>query len=76
MKDQNEALRELEGKIGFGVRGFAPGTVAVPEQLQISIEKLHEYFKSLLGLHSDGGWREWGKGRGLVEWVGNIWDEV
>ena len=54
VKDQDVALRELEGRLGFGVRGFVPGTVAVPHQLQINIKKLHDYFRSALNLYSDG----------------------
>ena len=55
VRDQSEALRELEGQIGFGLKGYAPGTVTVPDRLKISVERLHEYLKSALNIHSNGG---------------------
>jgi len=53
--DQKEALRELEGQIGFELKGYAPGTVAVPDRLKIPVDRLHDYFKSALNIHSNGG---------------------
>ncbi|KAK2178677.1 hypothetical protein NP493_531g03000 [Ridgeia piscesae] len=51
--DQKEALRELEGQIGFELKGYAPGTVAVPDRLKIPVDRLHDYFKSALNIHSN-----------------------
>ncbi|XP_064619377.1 acyl-CoA dehydrogenase family member 10-like isoform X2 [Lineus longissimus] len=51
--DFHKALRELETEVGFQLKGFAPGTIAVPERLKLpNQEKFCNYLNWALEVKS------------------------
>ena len=42
-EDIQKAIRDLEEELGFELRGFADGTIAVPERLRFNVKKLKTY---------------------------------
>ena len=47
-------MADLGREIGFPVQGYAEGTVAVPEHLQLNMKKLKSYLNWALKLHAKG----------------------
>ena len=47
-------MDSLEKELGFGVKCFMPGTIAVPPRLEIDIKKLKTYLNWALKLHDKG----------------------
>ena len=54
MLNPQQAVAELGREIGFPVQGYAEGTVAVPEHLQLNAKKLKSYLNWALKLHAKG----------------------
>ncbi|XP_064209433.1 acyl-CoA dehydrogenase family member 10-like [Anguilla rostrata] len=50
VEDPVEALKELEGVLGFPLSGFVPGTRTVRAAMQLPVDKLTQYLKSVLHL--------------------------
>lgn len=48
------AVKDLETQIGFGVQGYMPGTLAVPERLEVPRKGLKSFLNWALKLHSKG----------------------
>ncbi|CAH1802395.1 unnamed protein product [Owenia fusiformis] len=44
-----QALGELEAILGFPLRGYVDGTIAVPKRLELEVDKLKEYLRQVLG---------------------------
>ena len=59
MENPAKALKELKEAVGFEVRAYVEGTVAVPERLELNMKKLRSYLNWALKLHSKGRIRIW-----------------
>ena len=49
-----QAVADLEQELGFGLRGFMPGTIAVPDRMKIDVRQLTKYLNHQLKLHDAG----------------------
>ena len=49
-----QAVADLEQELGFGLRGFMPGTIAVPDRMKIDVTQLTKYLNDQLKLHDTG----------------------
>lgn len=49
-----DTLRTLERETGIEVRGWAEGTITVPERLKIDLKRLRSYLNWVLKLHHKG----------------------
>ena len=49
-----QAVTDLEQELGFGLRGFMPGTIAVPDRMKIDVTQLTKYLNDQLKLHDTG----------------------
>ena len=47
-------MADLERQLGFSVKGYSPGTIAVPPHMQIDEKKLKSYLNWALKLHDKG----------------------
>ena len=54
-----KALKELKEAVGFEVRAYVEGTVAVPDRLELNMKKLRSYLNWALKLHSKGRTQIW-----------------
>lgn len=50
VEDPVEALKELEGVLGFPLSGFVPGTRSVPAAMQLPVDQLTKYLQRELDL--------------------------
>lgn len=54
MASPGQAVTDLEQELGFGLRGFMPGTIAVPDRMKIDVTQLTKYLNDQLKLHDTG----------------------
>ena len=54
VSDPEQAITELEEKLGLTLRGYVDGTTSVPKHLALPVANLGTFLRSRLGLQAQG----------------------